>query len=78
MSETRKELIIRLTDSGELVNLYKCGLLSSNVFKYRDISLYVHSLEAIGNGRMDAITLASDKFNVSIQTIYKALRWFNC
>lgn len=77
MTETRKQLITRLTDSGDLLALYKCGMLPDNVFRYRDISIQVHSYQAVGNSRMDAVTFVAEQFNVSIQTVYKAMKWYN-
>jgi len=73
--ETRLEIIKRLSDSGEIISLYKAGLIEPFAIKYRNIYYDVDTFQKIGQTRMDAIYNAANKYNCGIQTIYRALKW---
>jgi len=76
-NETRLEIIKRLSDSGEIISLYKAGLIEPFAIKYRNIYFDVDTYQKIGQSRMDAIYNAAQKYNCGIQTIYRALKWIS-
>jgi hypothetical protein len=75
--ETRLEMIKRLSDTGEIISLYKAGLIEPFAIKYRNIYFDVDTFQKIGQTRMDAIYNAAHKYNCGIQTIYRALKWIS-
>lgn len=75
--ETRLEIIKRLSETGEIISLYKAGLIEPFAIKYRNIYFDVHAFQKIGQTRMDAIYNAANKYNCGIQTIYRAIKWID-
>ena len=73
--ETRLEIIKRLSETGEIISLYKAGLIEPFAIKYRNIYFDVDTFQKIGQSRMDAIYNAANKYDCGIQTIYRALKW---
>jgi hypothetical protein len=49
----------------------------STVRQYRDIYLAVDAYTRQGIKKSEAITWASDDFNISEQSVYRALGWFD-
>jgi hypothetical protein len=75
--ETRLEIIKRLSETGEIISLYKAGLIEPFAIKYRNIYFDVDTFQKIGQSRMDAIYNAANKYNCGIQTIYRAIKWMD-
>jgi hypothetical protein len=75
--ETRLEIIKRLSETGEIISLYKAGLIEPFAIKYRNIYFDVNAFQKIGQTRMDAIYNAAAKYNCGIQTIYRAIKWID-
>ena len=75
MTESRKELINRLSKSGDIVALYRAGMLPDYIGRYRDIYYEVTSLQAMGHERMVAIQQTADRFKCVQATVYNAIRW---
>ena len=74
MSE-REKILKKLTDSGEIHTYFKAGIISPNMLKYRDIHYDVMTLETLGNARMVAIQQVADRYKISINSVYVALKW---
>ena len=75
MSESRKDLIRRLSKSGDIVALYRAGMLPDYIGRYRDIYYELNALCATGIERMVAIQQVSEKFGCSQATVYNAVNW---
>jgi len=75
MSESRKDLIRRLSKSGDIVALYRAGMLPDYIGRYRDIYYELNALCATGIERMVAIQQVSEKFVCSQATVYNAVNW---
>ena len=72
---SRKEIIIQATSDGTLTNLCRAGVLSYKVLMYRDIYFDVDALEKMGVKKTVAKQQVADQYNVSIKTIYQAIKW---
>jgi DNA invertase Pin-like site-specific DNA recombinase len=71
------QLIIKLTASGQLTELFKVGLLGYKTLMYRDIYFDVDILLKMGVEKMVAKQQIADKYGVSLKTVYNAIKWFN-
>lgn len=68
------EVLDKLYDSGELLDLAKSGLISTSVLLYRKIyHAYFFQLEN-NVSKMQAITDVADVFGVSESMVYKILK----
>ena len=77
MSETRKDLIRRISQNGDIVALYRAGMLPDYIGRYRDIYYKLSELTATGVERMVAIQQTSELFKCSQATIYNAVAWMD-
>lgn len=69
------DLLNDLDASGTLEQLYKCGLISHKAIIYREIYLAVDIQQKVHRKELaDAVHLTADKFKVSTDTVYRAIR----
>lgn len=73
----RKEQVTKLTASGELTQLFCNGLVSGKALMYRDMFFDYDVQIKTGSKSMDAVQLVADRYGVTIQTVYRAIRWMN-
>lgn len=71
----RKELIIRLTESGELTRLFQAGMITYKVLMYRDMYLDVQTQISLGNSNRQAVFNVADMYGVDKSTVYRALKF---
>jgi len=75
MSESRKDLIRRLSQNGDIISLYRAGMLPDYIGRYRDIYYKLSELKATGIEKMVAVQQTCDIFNCSQATVYNAVTW---
>jgi DNA invertase Pin-like site-specific DNA recombinase len=71
------QLIIELTATGKLTELFTCGLVGYKTLMYRDIYFDVDILLKMGVEKMVAKQQIAEKYGVSLKTVYNAIKWFN-
>jgi hypothetical protein len=71
----RKEIIIKATSDGTLINLCQAGVISYKVLMYRDIYFDVDALEKMGVKKTVAKQQVADQYKISIKTVYQAIKW---
>jgi hypothetical protein len=72
---SRLKLITDLSKSGELTNLYRSGLIGYKVLMYRDIYFDLGCEQLKGNGKMQSVQNIADKYGVSTDTVWRAVRY---
>ena len=72
MPRTAIEIITELTASGDLMELYRCGLVSATIMQQRDYYFAVHRLVQQGQPIMAAIYETAEQYKVSDTTIKRA------
>jgi hypothetical protein len=73
---TRSEQIRKLTETGELTQMYSNGIIGYKVLMYRDIYFQYDIELRLGVSRMQAIQNTADIFKISNRTIYRAINFF--
>jgi hypothetical protein len=72
---SRLKLITDLSKSGELTNLYRSGLIGYKVLMYRDIYFDLGCEQMKGLGKMQCAQNIADKYGISIDTVWRAVRY---
>ena len=72
---SRNELIIKMTESGELTRMYQAGMIGYKVLMYRDMYLDVQTQISLGNSKRQAVFNVADMYGVGIVTVYRALKF---
>jgi hypothetical protein len=73
---TRSEQLTKLTETGELTEMFKNGLIGYKVLMYRDIYLQLDIEFKSGVARYQAIQNVADLFDVGQSTVYRAINFF--
>lgn len=72
------QLANQLFDNGTLSTLYKSGFITSKVFTYREIYLWVHAqVKTRDITKNQAVLEAEIKFEKDERTIWRALNCFS-
>ena len=67
-----------LFDNGTFSAMYKAGFITSKIFSYREIYLWVHAqMQIRGLTKNQAVLEAEAKFRKDERTIWRALNSFN-
>lgn len=66
------DIINELTVSGDLMELYRCGLVSATILQQRDYYYEVERLVRCGQPVMAAIYETAEKYRVSDTTVKRA------
>lgn len=72
----KQALIYDMTIKGTITDLFRAGILPMKVIMYRDIFYDVDLLQKQGVQKTVAKQQVADKYNISIQMVYKAIKWF--
>jgi len=68
------ELLNDLEKQNKLVELYRCGIISSKVIHHREVFLKYDSFIRQGKDVTDAVFLTCVEVRVSESTVYRAIR----
>jgi len=71
----RLDQVRKLTETGELNWLFSNGMVSGKVLMYRDMFFDYDILIRRGAKKMTALQTTADRYSVSVQTIYRAIKW---
>lgn len=70
--------LLELNKNGVLKELVQAGIISPSILSHVEIYLFVDAKIKSGSKIMEAKYYASDKFNVSLSTIYRAIKQISC
>ena len=71
----RLDHVRKLTETGELNWLFSNGMVSGKVLMYRDMFFDYDIQIRQGAKKMNALQTTADRYSVSVQTIYRAIKW---
>jgi hypothetical protein len=71
----RLNQVRKLTETGELNWLFSNGMVSGKILMYRDMFFDYDILIRQGAKKMAALQATADRYKVSVQTIYRAIKW---
>jgi hypothetical protein len=71
----RLDHVRKLTETGELNWLFSNGMVSGKVLMYRDMFFDYDIQIRQGAKKMTALQTTADRYSVSVQTIYRAIKW---
>lgn len=72
---SRNELILKMTESGELTRMYQAGMVGYKVLMYRDMYLDVQTQVSLGHSHRQAVFTVADMYGVDKSTVYRALNF---
>lgn len=71
----REAILRKLTDSGEIHEYFKAGIVSPSMIRNMNIYYDVLKYETLGNERLVSIQQVADLYRVSVKTVYRAINW---